>query len=89
MKTDLTPSWSDVLELIRNAEAQYEGTGDKNRLRRRLRRGQDVAVVLNGLVELIPDEHGLGVLRVALSKLFTVGSPLSWFYLLLRTYLLV
>ncbi|KAF3762780.1 hypothetical protein M406DRAFT_333151 [Cryphonectria parasitica EP155] len=70
-KTQPIPSWQDVLELISNAEEQYKDKGEKNKARRALRKGQDVANVLNGLVELIPDEHGLGVLRVALSKIFT------------------
>lgn len=74
----LTPSWGDVLELISSAEAQYESNGDKNRLRRVVRKGQDAAVVLNGLVEMIPDEYGLGILRVALSKIFMVRPPPSY-----------
>lgn len=69
---DSTPSWKDVLDLISNAKAQYEAKGDKSKLRRAVRNGEDVANTLKGLVELIPDEYGLGVLRAALSKLFTV-----------------
>ncbi|ROW03063.1 hypothetical protein VMCG_05722 [Cytospora schulzeri] len=66
-KTDPSPSWDDVLKLIEDAEAKYKDQGDKNRFRRGLRQGQDVAAALNGLVELIPDESGLVVLRIGLS----------------------
>lgn len=81
--TGSTPSWDGVLKLIQDAEAQYKSKGDKSRFRRFLRQGQDVSVVLNGLVELIPDEYGLGILRAGLSMLFTVRT-----FLLLTQFLL-
>lgn len=66
-----------MLELISSAKAQYEVKGEKSKLRQGLRDGENVAAVLQGLVELIPDEYGLGILRAALSKLFTVRSVQS------------
>lgn len=71
-QTDPYPSWDDVLKLISNAKAEDQRKADKSKLRRVLRNGEDIATVLSGLTDLIPDEKGLGILRVALSMVFTV-----------------
>lgn len=66
-------SWNDVLELIKDAEDQCFEKCKGSWFRRNLRRGEDVAAVLQNLTEMIPEEYGLGVLRGGLSMLFTVS----------------
>lgn len=73
-QTEPPPLWKDVLELISNAKGakvEYESKGEGSKLRRILR-NEYIADGLRGLLELIPDGYGLGILRVALSKLFTI-----------------
>lgn len=67
-------SWNDVLRLIEAAEDHYVEKGTRNWFRQKLRKGENVATVLQSLTELIPEEYGLGVVRGGLSILFTVSS---------------
>lgn len=66
-------SWNDVLKLIENAEDQYAEKAKNSWFRQKLRRGENVASVLQSLTDLLPEEYGLGVLRGGLSILFTVS----------------
>lgn len=66
-------SWNDVMKLIQEAENQYMEKAKRNWFRQKLRKGEDVATVLQNLTEMIPEEYGLGVLRGGLSILFTVS----------------
>lgn len=66
-------SWNDVLKLIEDAEDQYAEKAKHSWFRQKLRRGENVASVLQSLTDLLPEEYGLGVLRGGLSILFTVS----------------
>lgn len=71
-QTETPPSWDDLLGLISKVKEQYLAKGEKSKIRQSFRNGETTAAVLEGLVDLIPDEYGLGILRVGLSKLITV-----------------
>lgn len=66
-------SWNEVLKVIQDAKDQYLEKAKRNWFREKLRKGEDVATVLQNLTEMIPEEYGLGVLRGGLSILFTVS----------------
>lgn len=68
-------SWDDVVEVMEEAEAEYELKGSKNKARRLLRNGETVAKVLQSLAEFIPDEKGLSVLRGGIVLLCSVSVP--------------
>jgi hypothetical protein len=70
-------SWEDVeaqLEQARDAEQQYfdRGKGPKGSLRRLFRRIGQKAPVLESIVEFIPEEKGLSLLKGSLAFLFKV-----------------
>lgn len=62
-----------MVKVIKDAEDQYLEKGKGSWIRRKMRRGEDVAAILQSLTEMIPEEKGLGVLRGGLSLLFTVS----------------
>jgi hypothetical protein len=69
-------TWDDVCEHIRqyieDAQSTYEAKGKNNKVRSMFRNGETVAVVAQHMVELFPDEFGLGTLRAGLSYIFQV-----------------
>ncbi|KAH6687816.1 hypothetical protein F5X68DRAFT_261159 [Plectosphaerella plurivora] len=62
-------SWQDVLDSMETAAAQYGAKTESNRLRA-LPRNKAIAVTLESMTDMIPEESGLGVLRGGLKTIF-------------------
>jgi hypothetical protein len=63
-------TWADVLDEMNKAKEEWEGKGDLFRMRR----GDFIERVLP-LLEAIPPDNGLGLLKSALTVIFHVSSP--------------
>lgn len=66
--------WEDVLDCIATAKASYDDKGKNNKLRAWSRHANTTVEFLKSLVDVIPDEKGLSVLRQGLVILFQVNT---------------
>ncbi len=64
--------WETVVERIEKVRKSYENEAERNKFRSYVRDGKEVCNVLANLVNLIPDEKGLSILKAGLSFLFQV-----------------
>jgi hypothetical protein len=65
-------SWSDVLDQMHEAQDIYNAKGEKNKARGLMRHGKAISESLTPLLNLIPDQYGLNVLRGGLALIFKV-----------------
>ncbi|KAM0473505.1 hypothetical protein ACHAP7_008171 [Fusarium lateritium] len=65
-----TCSWDQVFEELNNAEEVYKGKGKMNPIRRVFRHGAGFSRTLRPLVDGIPQDNGLGLLRGGLQVIF-------------------
>jgi hypothetical protein len=68
-----TCSWDQVFEELNNAEEAYKVKGKINPIRRAFRHGAGFSRTLRPLVDGIPQDNGLGLLRGGLQIIFNVG----------------
>jgi hypothetical protein len=69
-----TCSWDQVFEELKNAEEVYKGKGKINPIRRVFRHGAGFSRTLRPLIDGIPQDNGLGLLRGGLQIIFNVSN---------------
>ncbi|KAF8852565.1 hypothetical protein BDZ45DRAFT_678257, partial [Acephala macrosclerotiorum] len=62
--------WSDVVGQMQKAQDVYKAKGDKNPLRVFFRQGQTMGTTIVPLLDIIPDQWGLNILRAGLTLIF-------------------
>ena len=73
--------WETVVERIDSVRKSYDDETEKNKFRSYIRDGKEVCNVLANLVDVIPDEKGLSILKAGLSFVFQVRvDPIPAFY---------
>ena len=65
-------TWNDVFEQIDALKVAYDAKAPKGSIRSFIRNNKADAATLNSLCFIIPEDHGLGVLRGGLSFIFQV-----------------
>ena len=65
-------SWSHVFQELNEAKNEYKELGAKNRLRRAFRHGSGFSRNVAPLLDGIPQENGLGLIKGGLKILFNV-----------------
>ncbi|KAJ3542045.1 hypothetical protein NM208_g4313 [Fusarium decemcellulare] len=63
-------SWNQVIQELDNAEEQYAAEGRNNPIRKALRQGSGISRNLKPLLEGVPQENGLGLLKGGLQIIF-------------------
>ncbi|KAF4455373.1 hypothetical protein FALBO_15630 [Fusarium albosuccineum] len=63
-------SWNQVIQELDNAEEQYAAQGRNNPIRKALRQGSGISRNLKPLLEGVPQENGLGLLKGGLQIIF-------------------
>lgn len=66
------PTWDNVLDDIQAGLDAYNAKATNNPVRRFARSGGDTARILDSMVDLVPDENGLNILKWGLSTVFQV-----------------
>lgn len=59
-------TWEDVFEQLQNVENSYEDKGNRSAARRLFRHGTAISQTALPLLEAVPEDHGLGLLKGAL-----------------------
>lgn len=65
-------SWSHVFQELNEAKSVYEELGAKSRIRRAFRHGSGISRNITPLLDGIPQEDGLGLIKGGLKILFNV-----------------
>jgi hypothetical protein len=71
-QTSCISDWNTILSYIDDARNEYGSKGEKSLIRRKMREGENIAGLLDGLTKMIPDQNGLSVLRESLGYIFQV-----------------
>lgn len=67
-------TWENLFEQLENARTAYKVKAEGNPFRRAFRHGEALSRNFGPLLEAIPNDDGMGVLRGALALLFNVHS---------------
>lgn len=65
-------TWQDVMDKMNEAEMSYAQKGQRNNVRGFFRHGRSAQMVVNPLLEVLPEDYGLRALKGGLTLLFNV-----------------
>lgn len=68
-----TQTWEDVIRQLDDAETMYQAKGESSMIRRGMRHGQTISRTMLPLLEAIPNEKGLGLIKGGLLVIFNVN----------------